>query len=120
TGHARHSNVLLPVMRSTSDSRGSPGCPISGPPFPFEPSLPRVVPVRLGKGWTAVVREANSVLVESPRLRPLWWLAAAVAVIRIGLLGAFMMDARFDFGALPGDSFYRSHSCLTAYWRAAE
>lgn len=76
--------------------------------------------MRLGKGWTAVVREANSVLVESPRLRPLWWLAAAVAVIRIGLLGAFMMDARFDFGALPGDSFYRSHSCLTAYWRAAE
>ena len=30
-----------------------------------------------------------------------------------------MTDARFDFGALPGDPFYRSHSCLTAYWRAA-
>jgi hypothetical protein len=48
----------------------------------------------------------------------LWWFAAAVAVIRLCLLGAFMIDARFDFGALPGDPFYRSHSCLTAYWRA--
>lgn len=76
--------------------------------------------MRLAKRWTAVVREANAALAESPRLRWWWWLVAVVAVIRLGFLGAFMIDARFDFGALPGDSFYRSHSCLTAYWRAAE
>src|SRR4051812_1584518 len=27
-----------------------------------------------------------------------------------------MIDPRLDLGALPGDAFYRSHSCLTAYW----
>ena len=68
--------------------------------------------------WTAVVREAHTALAESPRVRPWWWLVAAAALIRLCFLGAFMMDARIDFGALPGDPFYRSHSCLTAYWQA--
>ena len=40
--------------------------------------------------------------------------------MRLLLVGAFMVDARFAFGAaLPGDAFYRTHSCLTAYWQAA-
>ncbi|HMJ55843.1 MAG TPA: glycosyltransferase family 87 protein [Polyangiaceae bacterium] len=64
-------------------------------------------------------REAKTVLAEHPGWRWCWRLAAVVAVVRLLLLGAFMVDARLDVGALPGDAFYRSHSCLTAYWRAS-
>jgi hypothetical protein len=39
-----------------------------------------------------------------------------VAALRVLCLGAFMIDTRLDLGAVPGDAFYRSHSCLTAYW----
>jgi uncharacterized membrane protein YuzA (DUF378 family) len=75
--------------------------------------------VSVAKRWTAVLGEAKASLAESPRLRSWWRLAAAVAVIRLCLLGVYMIDAHLDVGALPGDPFYRSHSCLTAYWRAA-
>jgi alpha-1,2-mannosyltransferase len=64
-------------------------------------------------------RQARTALAQHPRWRWWWRLAAAVAVVRLLLLGVFMVDARLDVGALPGDAFYRSHSCLTAYWRAS-
>jgi hypothetical protein len=57
-------------------------------------------------------------LLAHPRLRWCWRFAAVLAIARIVLIGTFIVDPRFGLGALAEDPFYRSHSCLTAYWRA--
>ena len=77
--------------------------------------------VAAGVGWQAWRRPLVPLTETSTALKAVSATAAAVALVQLGMLTVFMVDAsKVAYSQVPGSPWAVRHSCLTAYYIAGE